>query len=78
MITDCMGNITSEQPGIPFSLECYSCDAGQGISSLEEARLRGWRHILPNDGPAWNYLGDCPDCWKADATYAAALLKEGD
>lgn len=65
-LTDPSGNILTEQPGVPFSVACWTCDAGQGLT-LEEARLLGWKHIAPNDGPSWNYLGYCPDCQKEGA-----------
>ena len=45
-----------------FSLECYDCDAGMDIRSHRNAELRGWSYIIFDDGPAWNYLGLCPEC----------------
>ena len=55
-------------PGLPFSLECFTCDAGMEIDSPEKALLAGWKNIEPSNGLAWNYLGDCPDCIRLEAT----------
>ena len=47
---------------LPFSLECVECDAGMDIQSAEQALLSGWNDVRADDGPAWNYLGHCPEC----------------
>ncbi len=57
----------TERRGVPFSLECHSCDAGMDVASMEQARLLGWQDVLYDDGPAWYYLGLCPFCAAQDA-----------
>jgi len=51
---------------VAFSLECDGCDAGMDIETLEQAVLLGWIEIYRDDGPAWNYLGECPDCQRKE------------
>lgn len=46
-----------------FSLSCVECDAGSGIESRSEAHAEGWTGIFYDDGPSWNFLGMCPDCY---------------
>lgn len=46
-----------------FSLTCTGCDAGDGIDSQRQAELLGWQNIVEDDGPSWNYLGLCPQCF---------------
>ena len=58
---------------IPFSIECFSCDAGTEIDSAEQAIAKGWTNIQPDNGAAWNYLGDCPDCLKDEAMSCSQL-----
>ena len=47
--------------GTPFSIACSECDAGQGLT-LDRALILGWTDIEYDDGPSWNFLGECPDC----------------
>ena len=55
---------------LPFSIQCFDCDADQGLT-FEQAVAEGWTGIEDNDGLAWNQLGYCPDCAKAEAEYIA-------
>lgn len=49
--------------GVPFSLSCGECDAGQGIASYADAVAAGWTEIcVDEDGLGWNFLGTCPEC----------------
>lgn len=48
--------------GVPFSLECWQCDAGNAPDTLEEAISQGWRNIQRDDNDSWNFLGTCPSC----------------
>lgn len=49
--------------GVPFSIVCAECDAGQEISSYEQALAAGWTSIeYDPDLPQANYIGVCPDC----------------
>ena len=48
---------------IPFSLTCQNCDAGMGIASREQAHAEGWTGIVYDDGPSWNFVGMCPECY---------------
>jgi hypothetical protein len=57
-----VGDVPASWLELPFSLTCYDCDAGMEISSIEAAVIAGWRMIQADDGPSWNFLGNCPDC----------------
>jgi hypothetical protein len=48
--------------GIPFSLMCFVCDAGEDVVSPADAIREGWRGIERDDGVSWNFLGCCPTC----------------
>lgn len=52
----------SSQVRFPWSLQCFQCDAGDGMLSVEHAIAEGWNGIVEDDGASWNYLGQCPDC----------------
>ena len=52
----------SSQVRLPFSLECYCCDAGMDLATVEAAIVAGWTEIREDSGLAWNYLGLCPEC----------------
>ena len=46
-----------------FSLICRECEAGQGITSEEEAIAQGWTEIeMALALPQANFCGLCPDC----------------
>lgn len=46
-----------------FSLVCRECDAGQGLTSEEEAIAEGWNEIeMALALPQANFCGLCPDC----------------
>lgn len=50
-----------------FSLMCSECDAGMDVVSYEQAMLRGWSDMMPDDhGMSWTWLGTCPDCKMAE------------
>ena len=53
----------TQEPGVPFSLVCFDCDAGMEISSHDEAIANGWTEIeyAPHLSMS-NYLGLCPTC----------------
>lgn len=48
--------------GVPFSLTCERCDAGDECATVDQALLAGWRGLRYDDGPSWNFLGICPEC----------------
>jgi hypothetical protein len=49
--------------GVPFSIACFGCDAGQEIGEYAVAVARGWEGIvLDRGGLGWNFLGSCPEC----------------
>jgi hypothetical protein len=49
--------------GVPFTLVCEQCDAGQEIRTQDEAEALGWTLIIyAPDLPMANYVGICPDC----------------
>ena len=53
----------SQEQKPPFKLACSYCDAGEGISSEEEAMNEGWIAIEPAlQLIQANCLGVCPDC----------------
>ena len=62
--------VSSKQldPTVPFSLECYGCDAGMDVETPEQAVKLGWKSLcyVPNRGLPFNYLGDCPDCLREE------------
>lgn len=48
---------------VPFSLTCFHCDDGTGLTSEEEAMDAGWTEIQPAYAlPQANYCGLCPEC----------------
>lgn len=49
-----------------FSLICRDCDAGMEIVSYDQALSEGWTAIVADPGLAWNYVGLCPDCRRAE------------
>lgn len=54
---------SADQVDLLFSLTCALCDAGIDIGSFDEAVQAGWREIIRDSrGPAWNYIGLCPEC----------------
>jgi hypothetical protein len=58
---------TSTDERIPFSLVCERCDT-DCPNSQEEAEAVGWTSIEEDlTGLAWNFVGICPDCVKAEA-----------
>lgn len=62
-----MGTPAAIRRRVPFSLTCQlNCDAGSHIGGPAQAHREGWRIIFYNDGPSWNFLGECPDCRAAD------------
>jgi hypothetical protein len=49
--------------GSPFTLVCAQCDAGDHITSYDQALTEGWTRIeFAPDLPMANYVGICPDC----------------
>ena len=51
---------------VAFSLTCEECDAGMDIVSYDHALSEGWTGISYDpDGLAWNFVGLCPDCRRA-------------
>lgn len=49
--------------GCPFTLVCADCDAGDEITSFDQALAEGWSRIdFAPDLPMANYVGLCPDC----------------
>lgn len=57
------------ESGVPFSLTCTDCDAGMNVGGLVQATADGWQNIqFDPDGMSWNFLGDCSDCVREDAT----------
>ena len=49
-----------------FSLICSECDAGMDIVSYDHALSDGWTGISYDpDGLAWNCVGLCPACRRA-------------
>lgn len=65
-----------ERGPVLFALACTHCDAGMGIESEAEAKSLGWTQIEYDDGPAWNFLGMCPDCPREFAEERARLEAE--
>lgn len=50
-----------EAAGLPFSLVCVGCDAGDEVGSLAEAQAQGWTRLRADPtGLTWNFLGFCP------------------
>jgi hypothetical protein len=49
---------------IPETITCQSCDAQ--CDSLAEALQKGWVELCYDDGPSWNFLGECPACREED------------
>jgi hypothetical protein len=47
---------------IPETIACAHCDA-DSPASLAAALQEGWADLCRDDGPGWNYLGVCPECW---------------
>jgi hypothetical protein len=43
------------------SIACASCDV-DSPPSLAAAVEEGWQELTKDDGPSWNYLGQCPAC----------------
>lgn len=43
-----------------FTCACWLCD--NRVDDVEEAVRDGWRHITYDDGPSWNFTGECPVC----------------
>lgn len=55
--------------GTVFSLTCEQCDAGMDIACYDQALAEGWTNIgYDPGGLAWNYVGLCPDCRRAEET----------
>jgi hypothetical protein len=53
-----------------FTLVCAECDAGDHISSYEQALAEGWTRIsYAPDSPMANYVGMCPVCRDYLATH---------
>ena len=51
--------------GVPFSLVCLFCDAGQGVSEYSKAIGLGWHDVeVATDLIQANYYGVCPECVK--------------
>jgi hypothetical protein len=50
---------------VGFSLICRDCDAGMEIISYDQALSEGWTAIVADPGLAWNYVGLCPACCRA-------------
>ncbi len=50
------------EDGVPFSLSCFECDAGDGVTGLIDAQHQGWTDLQYDDGMSWNFLGMCPEC----------------
>lgn len=55
-----------------FALTCTRCDAT--INQQHEALLSGWKNITYDDGPSWNFIGDCPVCHAKNAAEEEAFL----
>jgi len=48
--------------GVPFTLVCEYCDAGEEIGSREEAIAAGWSNLeYAPDLPMANFIGLCPE-----------------
>lgn len=45
---------------VPFSCTCWRCE--NFTDHLTRAAIAGWRGIHYDDGPGWNFVGDCPEC----------------
>jgi hypothetical protein len=46
-----------------FTLTCAECDAGDHITSYDQASAEGWTRVTyAPDLPMANYVGICPDC----------------
>src|SRR5205814_966099 len=56
-------SLVRERAGVLLveTIACYECDA-PGPPSLAAALEAGWRNLLCDKGPKWNYLGLCPGC----------------
>ena len=51
------------EDGSPFTIVCAQCDAGNHITSYDQALAEGWARIeFAPDLPMANYVGVCPDC----------------
>lgn len=47
--------------GVPFSLSCVGCEAGDEVADYESAIAAGWTEIeVDLGGFSWNFLGHCP------------------
>ena len=58
--------------GVPFTLSCYQCDAGDP-QSYEQAIREGWTEIgYYPEGLSENFLGLCPDCRRQEEREDAA------
>lgn len=63
--------------GCPFSLVCTDCDAGDPITSYDQALVEGWTDITyyPELAMA-NYVGKCPDCAREEREEWLALYPD--
>lgn len=51
--------------GVPFSLVCMFCDAGQNVRTYTMADRLGWHDVgVATDLIQANYYGVCPNCVK--------------
>lgn len=64
-VDEVVNSVLGAPIGTVFSLECLECDAGMSVESYNQAVAEGWTKIEHDDGPAWNFLGLCPDCKEA-------------
>jgi len=47
---------------IPETIACAHCDV-DSPPSLSAALEEGWIDLCCDDGPGWNYIGVCPECF---------------
>jgi hypothetical protein len=57
--------IVMAETDVAFSLTCQCCDA-EGPWTREEAHAEGWTGITYDDGPSWNFVGMCAECYFAE------------
>jgi len=57
------------------SIICIDCDAGQELTSVDDAMRLGWHGFHYDPCHHWEFVAFCPDCWQKHEAEEAKYRK---